>query len=267
MSQASMQRAAALLCALRGPRPAGTLRPPALPRELAPGSEAQAYEVQVALAQLLGASIGGWKASMSAADQGQADRGQAAPLYRRDIHDSPARVSCPDGDGVGVEPEIAFTLGRDMEALPAGRHYRPDDLDAAIDTVHPVLEIVHSRFAKLDAAPPLDRLADNLSNAGLVRGLGCRDWRTLALGDLPLRLEVLGADGSRAVHEGRGGHGHGDPRLPLLWLVNDAIARGVPLRRGELITTGSCAGLHPVTPGARVSVSFGGLGNVELALD
>src|SRR6202142_66336 len=257
MGAARAQQAARLLGALRG----GTVRPAALPRELAPDSEAEAYEVQVALAQLLGASIGGWKASMSGPHHGQ-----AAPLYRSEIHDSPARVQCPGGEGAGVEPEIAFTLGRDMEALPAGRRYGLDDLDAAIDTVHPVIEIVHSRFAQLDAAPPLDRLADNLSNAGLVRGLGCRDWRTLALGALPLQLQVLRADGSRSAHEGRGGHGHGDPRLPLLWLVHDAIARGVPLRRGELVTTGSCARPHAVGPGARVSVSFGGLGSVELEL-
>jgi 2-keto-4-pentenoate hydratase len=267
MGAARAQQAARFLAALRGTRPAGTVPPAALPRELAPGSESEAYEVQVALAQLLGASVGGWKASMSAADHGPAHHGHAAPLYRRDIHASPARVPCPDGDGVGVEPEIAFTLGCDMEALPDGRRYGLEDLDAAIDTIHPVIEIVHSRFAQLDAAPPLDRLADNLSNAGLVRGSGCRSWRTLALGALPLRLEVLRTDGTRSTLEILGGHGHGDPRLPLLWLVNDTIARGVPLRRGELVTTGSCAGLHPVEPGARVSVRFSGLGSVDLELD
>jgi 2-keto-4-pentenoate hydratase len=249
------QRAARLLGALR----AGTLRPAALPRELAPDSEAEAYEVQVALAGLLGASVGGWKASMSGPDHGQ-----AAPLYRSLMHDSPARVPCPGANGAGVEPEIAFTLGRDLEALPAGRRYRLEDLDAAIDTVHPVIEIVYSRFEQLDAAPPLDRLADNLSNAGLVRGSACRDWRSLALDALPLRLRVLRADGTRSAHAGHGGHAQGDPRLPLLWLVNDAIARGVPLRRGELVTTGSCAGLHAVGPGTQVSLDFGGLGSVEL---
>jgi 2-keto-4-pentenoate hydratase len=277
MSAASAQQAARLLAALRGPRAAGTMRPAALPPELAPRSEAQAYAVQGALAQLLGASVGGWKASLSAVGDGHAGHGhaghcqtchgQAAPLYRRDIHATPARVPCPDVDGVGVEPEIAFLLGRDLEGRPDGRPYGLEDLDAAIDAVHPVIEIVHSRFAELDAAPPLDRLADNLSNAGLVRGPGCRSWRTIPLGAVPLRLEVRRPDGTRSAHEGRGGHGHGDPRLPLLWLVNDAIARGVPLRRGELVTTGSCAGLHPVGPGARVSVHFDGLGTVELALD
>lgn len=254
---ARAQRAARLLAALRS----APTRPGALPQELAPRSEAEAYEVQAALTQALGAHIGGWKASMSGPQ-----RGQAAPLYASQIYDSPAHVPAPGDDGVGIEPEIAFTLREDLPALPAGGRYGLAELDAAIAAVHPVIEIVCSRFASLEAAPPLDRLADNLSNAGLVRGAACRDWRSLALGALTLRLELLRPDGSRFVHEGVGGHGQGDPRLPLLWLANDAIARGVPLRRGALVTTGSCAGLHAVGRGARVSVSFGGLGGVGLEL-
>jgi 2-keto-4-pentenoate hydratase len=254
---ARVQHAARLLGNLRGE----ALRPAALPKELAPRSEAEAYEIQTAVARSLGAQVGGWKASMSGPD-----RGQAAPVYRAAIYDSPARVPCPGPDGVGIEPEIAFTLGRDMEPLSAGRRYGLAQLEAAIDAVHPVIEIVHSRFAVLAAAPPLDRLADNLSNAGLVRGAACRDWRALALGALPLRLEVLRADGSQSVHEGPGGHGQGDPRVPLLWLVNDAIARGAPLCRGDLVTTGSCAGLHAVQRGTRILVDFAGVGTVRLEL-
>jgi 2-keto-4-pentenoate hydratase len=249
--------AARLLGALRG----SAARPGALPEALAPRSESEAYEVQAALAEQLGASICGWKASMSGPD-----RGQAAPLYRTEIHDSPARLPSPGGERLGIEPEIAFTLDRDLDALPGGRRYGLAELEAAIAAVHPVIEIVNSRFASLDAAPPLDRLADNLSNAGLVRGAACRDWRALGLEALPLRLEVIRADGSRSVHEGRGGHAFGNPRLPLLWLANDAIARGTPLRRGDLVTTGSCAGLHPVARGSRILVTFGGLGAVQLEL-
>jgi 2-keto-4-pentenoate hydratase len=254
---ARAQGAARLLCTVR----ANAQRPGALPAELAPRTEAEAYEVQSAVASALGAQVAGWKASMSGPD-----RGQAGPIYQALIYDSPARVPCPGRDAVGVEPEIAFTLGRDLEALPAGRRYGLAELEAAIDAVHPVIEIVHSRFASLEAAPPLDRLADNLSNAGLVRGPACRDWRALALGALPLHFEVRRADGSESVHEGCGGHGQGDPRVPLLWLVNDAIARGAALRRGDLVTTGSCAGLHAAARGARIRAAFGGLGTVELAL-
>jgi len=256
-ANARVHDAARLLGSLRS----GAARPAALPGALAPRSEAESYEVQAELAQQLGARIGGWKSAMSGPE-----RGQAAPLYRAEIYDSPARVLAPGNDGVGVEPEIAFTLGRDLDALPGGRRYGLAELEGAIAAVHAVIEIVHSRFASIQAAPPLDRLADNLSNAGLVRGAACRDWRALELEALPLRLEVLRADGSRSVYEGRGGHAGGDPRLPLLWLINDAIARGAPLRQGDLVTTGSCGGLHPIERGARVMVAFEGLGTVQLEL-
>ncbi len=258
MTQAArVTGAALLLAALRR----GTARPGALPGEIAPRSEAEAYAVQAALLQQLGAGIGGWKASMSGPD-----RGLAAPLYREEIYESPARVASPGEDGVGVEPEIAFTLKEDLEALPGGRRYGLQELDAAIESVHAVLEIVYSRFASQDAAPPLDRLADNLSNAGLVRGAPCGPWHGLPLSVLPFRLEVLRPDGSRSVHEDRGGSAQSDPRLPLLWLANDAIGRGAPLRRGQLVTTGSRGGLHPVGRGARISLTFDGLEAVQLSL-
>jgi 2-keto-4-pentenoate hydratase len=256
---ARAQQAARLLIALRG----GAARPAALPEALAPRSEAEAYEIQAATAQQLGARIAGWKASMNGPDGGL-----AAPLYASAIHDAPARVDCPGGDavGLGVEPEIAFTLGRDMDALPGNQPYGMEQLEDGIASAHPVIEILYSRFASLEAAPPLDRLADNLSNAGLVRGAACPDWRGLALATLPLRLALHRSDGSRFLHETRGGHPCGDPRLPLLWLVNAAIARDAPLRRGDLITTGSCGGLHPVERGTRVRVAFDGLGSAELEL-
>lgn len=251
------QAAARVLVALRTTRAPSP--PAALPTELAPRSQAEAYAVQGALRRLLGARVGGWKASMSGADGGL-----AAPLYAADIHDSPAHLDSAGMQGVGIEPEMAFTLARDLPPLPDGRRYELAQLEDAIAAVHAVIEIVASRFASLEAAPPLDRLADNLSNAGLVRGAACRDWRDLALADLPLRLELRRPDGSRSVHQGRGAHPCSDPRLPLLWLINDANTRGAPLRGGDLVTTGSCAGLHPIERGTRVSVSFEGLGSAEL---
>ena len=125
-ANARVHDAARLLGSLRS----GAARPAALPGALAPRSEAESYEVQAELAQQLGARIGGWKSAMSGPE-----RGQAAPLYRAEIYDSPARVLAPGNDGVGVEPEIAFTLGRDLDALPGGRRYGLAELEGAIRCV------------------------------------------------------------------------------------------------------------------------------------
>jgi 2-keto-4-pentenoate hydratase len=249
------QRAAQFLLGLRR---AGT-RPVSLPPEFAPRTEQEAYEVQreVELAQT--SAVGGWKVAM-----GSADQGSYAPIFSELIFSSPARVSCMIGDALGIEPEVAFSLRHDLPALAAGVSYQREQLIDAIDAAYAAIEIVVSRFQSHDGAAPLDRLADNISNGGLVLAAPCRHWRRLDLITLPLRLTVHAADGTRAEHASRGGHALGDPLTALLWLVNHRAQSGAGLRAGQVITTGSYAGLRYAARGAKVAVEFAGLGTATL---
>jgi 2-keto-4-pentenoate hydratase len=249
------QRAAQFLLGLRGPGP----RPSSLPHELSPQSEQEAYRVQREVARALGAHAGGWKVAMSSAD-----RGTSAPIFDHHIYPSPARVPCWDGDSLGIEPEVAFSLRRDLPPLPDGARYQREQLIEAIDAAYAGIEIVTSRFQSHDGAPPLDRLADNISNGGLVVDAPCHDWRRLDLRTVPLHLTLQGPDGTRTEHASRGGHPLGDPLAALLWLVNDRAQGGTGMRAGELITTGSYAGLRYAPRGTRVSVEFAGLGTTTL---
>ena len=54
----------------------------------------------------------------------------------------------------------------------------------------------------------------------------------------------------------------GDPRIALAWLVNELSAHGVPLRAGQVVTTGTCVVPIAIAPGDRVSGDFGVLGKV-----
>jgi 2-keto-4-pentenoate hydratase len=252
---ARIQRAAALLLRLRSPGP----RPRSLPPELAPASEQEAYDIQQALALRLEASIGGWKVSMSSMDQGS-----CAPIFAADLHRTPARVGSLIADSLGIEPEVAFRLRRDLPSRPQGAAYSREDLIAAIDSAHAAIEIVVSRFESHEGAAPLDRLADNISNAGLVLGPACRDWQRLDLRNLPLRLRIRRPQGASTDYTALGGHPQGDPLTPLLWLLNDLARRGGGARAGEYITTGSYAGLHQAPRGAQVLVEFDGLGALSL---
>jgi 2-keto-4-pentenoate hydratase len=250
-----LRRAAQYLVALRQPGP----RPVSLPAILAPQNEAEAYQLQSDTAHALGQIPGGWKVAMN-----DAHSGSCAPVFASDLHRSSARVSSPISERLGIEPEIAFSLGCDLPPLPDGQLYRLEQVIEAIDAAHAALEIVISRFQSADGAPALDRLADNLSNGGLVVGTPCHDWRRLELATLPLRYLLQANQGAAIVHEARGGHPLGDPLLPLLWLVNHRSARGVSMRCGDIITTGSCAGLRYVERGAHVLAQFEGLGSAEL---
>jgi 2-keto-4-pentenoate hydratase len=249
------RRAAEYLLALRGNR----VRPPSLPPELSPRSEQEAYEVQQQVLRASKVHAGGWKIAMSSPEQGV-----FAPIFETEIYPSPARVPCPAGGSFGIEPEVAFSLRRDLPALADGERYRREQLIQAIDAAYAAIEIVVSRFQSHDGAPPLDRLADNISNGGLVHAAPCQDWRKLDLTHVALRLTLQAPDGSRAEHASHGGHPLGDPLTAMLWLVNERARAGAGLRAGELVTTGSYAGLHLAAPGTRVSVEFAGLGTAKL---
>jgi 2-keto-4-pentenoate hydratase len=71
-------------------------------------------------------------------------------------------------------------------------------------------------------------------------------------------------DGQPA-HEGVGGHPIGDPVIPLTWMANHLSVRGIGLRKGEVITTGSCNGIRWLAPGQPLEVDFGGLGVAAIA--
>jgi 2-keto-4-pentenoate hydratase len=250
-----LERAAQLLLDLRS---AGA-RPRSLPVALAPTSELEAYQIQQMLLARLGARVGGWKASMSSLESGT-----SAPIYAADLHRTPARVGSLIASSLGIEPEVAFSLRRDLAARPDGPLYSRQEILDAIEGAHAAIEIVVSRYQSHAGAEPLDRLADNISNAGLVYGPSCRDWQALDLRSLPLRLTLRAPDGVSTVYEARGGHPQGDPLTPLLWLINDLARRGIAMRAGELITTGSYAGLRQASRGTHVLVEFSGLGSATV---
>jgi 2-keto-4-pentenoate hydratase len=249
------QHAVQCLLRLRQPGP----RPVSLPSTLAPRDEAEAYQLQSDVMHALHAQGGCWKVAMQ-----DASTGTCAPVFASDVHQRTARVSSPIAEKLGVEPEVAFTLKRALSPLPDGRRYEMDQVIDAIGSAHAAIEIVISRFASHEGAAPLDRLADNISNGGLVLGPPVTNWRSLDMRTLPLRLSVQPAALAADVHEAAGGHPLDNPLLPLLWLANHCAQRDIGLRSGDIVTTGSFAGLRYVGPATHVSVQFEGLGVAEL---
>jgi 2-keto-4-pentenoate hydratase len=248
-----LQRAAQYLAGLRRSGP----RPLSLPTELAPRDQAEAYQLQQQVAVVLKASAGGWKVAMSGLNAGA-----YAPVYAADIHPTGASVHSAICEQLGVEPEVAFTL---KQALPPGRHYSRDEVIDAIGAAHAAIEIVISRFQRHETAAPLDRLADNLSNGGLLLSAPLEHWRPLDFGTLPLTMTLTPkAGGQPSVHRSRGGHPQGDPLLPMIWIVNERALQGMGMQVGEVVTTGSYAGLHYAAHDVHVRVEFAGLGAVEL---
>jgi len=55
----------------------------------------------------------------------------------------------------------------------------------------------------------------------------------------------------------------GDPLLALTWLANELSGLGLTLKKGEVVTTGTCVPPIPIAPGDTVVADFGALGTVS----
>ena len=148
-----------------------------------------------------------------------------------------------------IEGEVAFRFTVD---LPKGGAISREDLERALEPF-PVIEIVASRFADYEGTPSLVRLADRMSNGGIV--LGRAVGKPERLDRLSLKLV---RDGETVLDQ-VGGHPRGDPFLPVLEFVNLVrAARSFPA--GEFVTAGTFTGMLEGQVGERWDVAFAGLG-------
>lgn len=224
-----------------------------LPPECRPADIAATYAIQDATVKALGA-VGGWKVGAAKPDAEPA----CAPLPAAGIMASPVTLKSADYGLLGIESEIGFKLGRDLP--PRAAPYTRDDVLAAVVSLHPVIELVDTRYADMKAQEPLSVLADLQSHAGLVVGPA----RTHDLAIDQTRQAVTQSFDGKPVVERVGGNTAGDVIRLLVWLANHAATRCGGLKAGQIVTSGSCTGMMRTTPGSAVRAEFPGLGAVEV---
>lgn len=150
-----------------------------------------------------------------------------------------------------VETEVAFVVGRDLDgAAPSWGEFI-----TAIDCALPAVEIVDSAIADWKISL-VDTVADNASS-GLYL-LGHQPVALGALADAELGMQ-MSIDG-RVVSVGSGAACLGHPLRAAYWLARTMVARGQPLRAGELVLSGALGPMAPVRAGDQVQVRIGGLG-------
>ena len=210
-----------------------------------------ALAIQARIGELLGESIGGWKCSLPSGD-----RTIVAPIWRSFIYSGP---KCPALSG-SIEPEIAFVLAKDLP--PRGQPYTEEEVHAAIGETRLVLELIGSRYEKPKDASFLEKLADSASNQGLYVGPVVTGDPSPGMSHFPISIESRGKN----IFEVEGKHGDGHPLKPLVWLANFLPARGQHLRAGEVVTTGSYAGVIEVPMNDPLRVVFGDFGSLDVQL-
>lgn len=221
---------------------------PASSGETTPPDRAAAFAVQDATLAQLG-PIGGWKVGAKSADAEPA----CAPLPAGGLVGGGARLTGAAWRMRGIEVELAVRLGRDL--APG------EDIAAAIDAVLPAIEVVETRLADWRDSSPLAQLADLQTHGALVLG----EPSSLRPRDADLRTlgAYLAFDG-QPVASTRGANPAADVWRLLQWLALHCAERGLPLKAGQVITTGSCTGMLFAPEGAHILAELSGLGCVEL---
>lgn len=220
------------------------------PEAMRPRTEAQAYSIQRRVMAELGA-VGGWKVGSPSPD-GPVN---CSPLPASGIQMSPGHVS--DEPIRAVEAEIGIRLGHDLPARAAP--YTEAEMLAAIESAHPIIEVLTGRFVDPDAVDPLSGLADSGAHGGLIVGAGIADWVRVDLASETVRL-VVNATEIKA----RTGNPGGDMIRLLLWLANAGARWDGGLRAGQVVTTGSWTGKDVVPAGSGVEVAFSRCGTVSV---
>jgi 2-keto-4-pentenoate hydratase len=198
---------------------------PALSGDLAPASVEDAYAIQDASMRLLG-PIGGWKLAIGTSLS-------CSPIPVGMIFQTSAKMSA--GRPYKIEAEICIMIGKDLE-----EQQNADTIRGAIASVHPAIETVLSRFSA--QASKEQGLADCQSNETVIVGSAIEAWANSSTSiALSIGGEKIAANFDRTSVEAM---------LPALaWLANHALARGLPLHKGQVVITGALLkGPAPLNP-------------------
>jgi 2-keto-4-pentenoate hydratase len=227
-----------------------------------PASISDAYDIQQRYVALLCEKHGdavGYKVGLTSATM-QAfcgiDHPIAGVVLGSRVYETGATVRRADFGRLGLEFEIAVRIKSDVPV--ADGPCTAAMIAPHIDGVCAAIEIVDDRSADYSKLDVLSLVADNSWNAGIVLSEFTTKWP-----DLEAVLGRASKDGV-AIGEGFGRDILGHPFNSAAWLATQLNSRGVGLKAGQVVMTGSV--MKTLFPEGDASYRFelGGIGVVEV---
>ena len=234
-----------------------------LPDALRPVTRADGYAIQAQLMRLTWLPLFGWKIAATSL-AGQTHINVDGPLAGRILTDRVVANGATLTLGANrmrvAEAEFAFRMGHDLHHRQG--NYSQAEVLAAIDTLHPAIEVPDSRYSDYTKAGAAQIIADNACADDFMLGpAATADWRQMDLA----AHKVAGTITRRNIrHEGTGANVLGGPLIALTWLVNELSRLHITLKAGEMVTTGTCIAPLPLQQGDEAVADFGVLGEVNL---
>ena len=226
-----------------------------------PKNTDQAFAIQSELIKLQGSPVVGWKCSLPINDL----QFIAAPIFASDFF---------DGESVGdeievtlfsenskarIEPEIAFKLGKTLAPKAGG--YSETEIDNAIISAHMAVELIQDRYESNTNVSFYEKQADCFSNQGLYLGAEIEKEQAYQAADIAI---LIRQNNKKISVEGK--HPNGFPQHPLHWLINFMTKRGVVFNQGDVIITGSYAGVVELMFNQKTVLEYKGIGKSTFTL-
>lgn len=242
----------------------------ALTADLAPDSVQAAYLIQdnyvAQLREQRRTSLAGYKIAITTPamrDMVGFHDSVSGRLLSDQLHRSGHRVIAQDFLRLIVEFEIAFELGNDLPAT--GSPWTGATILKHVACAYPALEIADDRCADYPSLKQsvLTLIADNAWNQGLVLGPPV----TVLDADSLQAMEGIAFIDEREVGRGTGRDVLGHPLDALAWLANHLAARGLSMKAGDIVTTGSLVKSQFPVAGNRIAFRLPGFGEVHLVVE
>ena len=153
-----------------------------------------------------------------------------------------------------VEGEIAFVLREDL----FGTTYTGEDILRVTEYAFPAIEIVDCRIKDWTF-----RIQDTIADSAACGRFLLTERRPYSGADLRnVRLRAYKNDVFLA--EGAGCDVLGNPADSVAWLANKLGSRGLALRKGMVILSGSLVGMHPASSGDQFRFDYDCFGSVSV---
>jgi 2-keto-4-pentenoate hydratase len=248
-TQQQIDQAAELFVAARKSRMPG----PRLPESCRPTDANASIAIQNRTLELLGEKIGGWKCGIPTPNGVMLAPIMASTITRT----APAPFP---GKKAVLEPEIAYVMAHDLPARDSA--YTDEEIRAAVQEARFCLELINTRFANKNEASFLEVLADCFNNWGLFVGPVVENVFTRPLDKLHAKITTPTA----TIFDDTRSHPSGDPWTSFSWLVHYLNGRGQGLKAGDIVTTGSYAGIVDVPANEPLRIELVGVGVIETTM-
>lgn len=225
-----------------------------------PKSLDYSYQVQDEAVKLYGDKIIGWKIGRLAPDLHDVHGTErlTGPIFECNFQKiaNTNEVNLFNGGFAAVEAEYVFEIAKDAD--PSKTQYSQEEAADLISAIYAGIEMAGSPIFDINSYGPTVVASDFGNNFGLILGEKLGDIENadqLSVQECKKYNAQSFVDGLLVGEGGLFSMPNG-PLAAIAWLAGHLAARNMPLKKGQLISSGASTGIHDVNIGQGAEVRF-----------